>query len=271
MVLSLLSLLTVCTATPNPHQPFDLTWATENSETGYHAIWLVQKGQLEYPVSQTWFLIYSIWLDNSWPNTLQTPQDSHPECWWKTFSIYPGQKELSNMGIPNSSTVLPGDVKQSLEIEDKWCQKRVFPWLPNKEIIPKFCSGHWQGKRSQGMGSQEVLGSLAQHHRGLQSWVTSYSLTPNEANHRQVTNGNRPNQIPAPPKSVLGPTSSRTKTTLPSVTQSQGPLVPELPLKQPESANPLWSMMVNTFQTLNASKPELTTSCSYTICQTHLL
>lgn len=54
-------------------------------------------------------------------------------------------------------------------------------------------------------------------------------------------------QILAPLKPVLVPTPSRPTTTLPSVTQSQGPLVSELPLTQPESADPLWSRMTNKY------------------------
>lgn len=45
-VLNLLFLLTVCIATPNPHQPFDLIWVIENPETGYHAQLVCTKGML---------------------------------------------------------------------------------------------------------------------------------------------------------------------------------------------------------------------------------
>lgn len=167
-----------------------------------------------------------------------------------------------NVGI----LTVAGDVKQSPDKEGGGCQEAfttVACQGDNSRVLLRFTdkgkqAKEWEARKSWGLSI--IVGDCKP---GLLFTVQLLMTS-----HKQVANGSKPKSNPSTPKPVLVPTSSRPTTTLPSVTQPQGPLIPELPLEQPESANPLWSM---TFQVLNASKPELTPPSSYATCHTCLL
>lgn len=117
------------------------------------------------------------------------------------------------------------------------------------------------------MVSQETLGSLAQHYQRLQSWAILCSQTLDKANCRQVTSSGSPKSDSRVPKPVLVPTSFRPTTLLPLATPSQGPSVPlvlsvhKTPSERVELINHFWSMILNMFQLLNASKTQITILC----------
>lgn len=115
-VLCLLILLTVCTAAPNPHNPFDLTWVTENSETGYYA----QLSCTRDPLGTHWFpdLTFDLsWVaDNSWPDTQWTLWHSYPLDIDREAFIYdPGRKALSHVGVQNNFALPLEGVKHHKE------------------------------------------------------------------------------------------------------------------------------------------------------------
>jgi len=97
-ILNLLFLLTVCIATPNPHQPFDLIWVIENPETGYHAQIASTKKPLGKPRFPNLTFDLCRLADNSWPDTEWTLRNSYPKCRWETFYICPWRKRTFTCG-----------------------------------------------------------------------------------------------------------------------------------------------------------------------------
>lgn len=129
--------------------------------------------------------------------------------------------------------------------------------------LQSFAQAHWQGKTSQEM-RWEVRKSwglwlhiIGGYNPGLLFTVKLLIRLTTGKSSAAVGS----NQILAPPKSGQVLASSRPTTTLLPDIQSQGPSVPELLPEPSESADPLWSMIINTSQILNASQPKLATSC----------
>ncbi|XP_043732291.1 MLV-related proviral Env polyprotein-like [Cervus elaphus] len=250
----------------NPHQPFQVTWILKNGET-YEEL---NRTTATQPKDKWWPDLY-------FNLTKLIEQSGYSKCRVRSLGFYacPGhqRENIKTCGGMVSRYCKSWGCVTSNDGYRKWSVTR--PDLINMSFTGPLPKSDWQGRPSNpGQCSDQIRLSFTQQGRTENRWISglswgvviydTYGTGSNSATLyvQQVlqpaqTQVMGPNQIITPPRPSPQGTNAANVVTLPTPT-------PSLQLTQtdpPETQEPLWALIKETYGALNHSNPNATQSC----------
>ncbi|KAM9714949.1 MLV-related proviral Env polyprotein-like [Dama dama] len=250
----------------NPHQPFQVTWILKNGET-YEEL---NRTTATQPKDKWWPDLY-------FNLTKLIEQSGYSKCRVRSLGFYacPGhqRQNIKTCGGMLSRYCKSWGCVTSSDGYRKWSVTR--PDLINMSFTGPLPKSDWQGRPSNpGQCSDQIRLSFTQQGRTENRWISrlywgiviydTYGMGSNSATLyvQQVlqpaqTHVMGPNQIITPPRPSPQGTNAANVVTSPTPT-------PSLQLTQtdpPETQEPLWALIKETYGALNHSNPNATQSC----------